>query len=106
VASYSAAAVTAHGQECPATIHGARATTATWPTSSGLPLGFDFEGAALGAKGSNPPWTSIRGGLGVRTRGLACVPAQAPGRPIVLRTRAAREPRYGPRRKKGRREGS
>jgi hypothetical protein len=57
VASYRAAVDTTHGQECPATIHGTRATMATWPTSSGLPL--EFEGAALGAKGSNPPWTSI-----------------------------------------------
>jgi hypothetical protein len=52
VASYRAVADTAHGQECPATIHGAQATVAMWATSSGLSLG--FEGATLGKRGQIP----------------------------------------------------
>jgi hypothetical protein len=72
--SYGAAADTAHGQFCPAAIHGVQAMAATWSASNGPSLG--FEAAVQGLSSQIPPWRSIRGGLGVLTRGLACVPAQ------------------------------
>jgi hypothetical protein len=47
---------------------------ATWSASNGPSLG--FEGAVQGLSSQIPPWRSIRGGLGMLTHGLACVPAQ------------------------------
>jgi hypothetical protein len=51
--SYGAAADTAHGQFCPAAIHGVQAMAATWSASCGPPLGFG--GAVQGQRGQFPP---------------------------------------------------
>jgi hypothetical protein len=72
--SYGAAEDTAHGQFFPVAIHGVQAMVAMWSASIGPSLG--FEGAVQGLSSQIPPWRSIRGGLGVLTLGLACVPAQ------------------------------
>jgi hypothetical protein len=75
--SYGAAADTAHGQFCPAAIHGVQAMAATWSASCGPPLGFG--GAVQGQRGQFPPGRASVAGAGAPAR-LGVRAARGPAR--------------------------
>jgi hypothetical protein len=78
--SYGAPADTAHGQFCPAAIHGIQAMAATWSASCGPPLGFG--GAVQGQRGQFPPGRASEAGAGAPAR-LGVRAGHGPARSVM-----------------------